>query len=68
MHLDQTMLQSDRRKFRSQTSDNMDRWKIRGGQSQKGEEQRRLKKRNAQKKTTHAREKVEKSRFTRFFQ
>ena len=28
----------------------MDRWKIRGGQSQKGEEQRRLKKRNAQKK------------------
>ena len=28
---------SDRRKFRSQTSDNMDRWKSRGGKSQRGE-------------------------------
>ena len=26
-----------RRKFRSQTSDNMDRWKSRGGKSQRGE-------------------------------
>ena len=29
-----------RRKFRSQTSDNMDRWKSRGGKSQRGEERR----------------------------
>ena len=27
----------DRRKFRSRTSDNMDRWKSRGGKSQRGE-------------------------------
>ena len=33
-----------RRKFRSQTSDNMDRWKSRGGKSQKREEKRRRKK------------------------
>ena len=31
----------DRRKFRSQTSDNMDRWKSRGGKSQRGEEPKR---------------------------
>ena len=30
-----------RRKFRSQTSDNIDRWKSRGGKSQRGEEQKR---------------------------
>ena len=30
-----------RRKFRSQTSDNMDRWKSRGGKSQRGEEKKR---------------------------
>ena len=30
-----------RRKFRSQTSDNMDRWKSRGGKSQRREEQQR---------------------------
>ena len=29
-----------RRKFRSQTSDNMDRWKSRGGKSQRGEEKK----------------------------
>ena len=35
-----------RRKFRSQTSDNMDRWKSRGGKSQRGgEEERRSEKR-----------------------
>jgi hypothetical protein len=33
----------DRRKFRSQTSDNMDRWKSTGGQSQRREEKRRRK-------------------------
>ena len=31
----------DRRKFRSQTSDNMDRWKSRGGKSQRREKQKR---------------------------
>ena len=34
-----------RRKFRSETSDNMDRWKSRGGKSQRGEEQKRKEKR-----------------------
>ena len=32
---------SNRRKFRSQTSDNMDRWKSRGGKSQRREEKKR---------------------------
>ena len=31
----------NRRKFRSQTSDNMDTWKSRGGKSQRREEQKR---------------------------
>ena len=31
---------SCRRKFRSQTSDNMERWKSRGGKSQGGEEKK----------------------------
>ena len=35
---------SYRRKFRSQTSDNMDRWTSRGGKSQRREEKRRRKK------------------------
>jgi hypothetical protein len=30
-----------RRKFRSQTSDNMDKWKSRGGKSQRGEEKKK---------------------------
>ena len=34
----------NRRKFRSQTSDNMDRWKSKGGKSQRREEKRRRKK------------------------
>ena len=60
----------NRRKFRSQTSDNMDRWKSRGGKSQGGEEkkwedQRREKMRR---KKRQVREKVGKSRFTVFFQ
>ena len=38
-----------RRKFRSQTSDNMDRWKSTGGKSQRREEERRSKKRKNQK-------------------
>ena len=32
---------TDGRKLRSQTSDNMDRWKSRGGKSQRGEEKKR---------------------------
>ena len=40
----------DRRKFRSETSDNMDRWKSRGGKSQRREEKRRSEKRKSQKK------------------
>ena len=39
-----------RRKFRSQTSDNTDRWKSRGGKSQRREEERRSEKRKSQKK------------------
>ena len=35
------MIWYDRRKFRSQTSDNMDWWKSRGGKSQRGEENQR---------------------------
>jgi len=33
-----TFWKNDRRKFRSQTSDKMDRWKSRGGKSQRREE------------------------------
>ena len=59
-----------RRKFRSQTSDNMDRWKSRGRKSQRGEakkweEQRRER---VRRKKMQVREKVGKSRFTVFFQ
>ena len=35
------LLDNYRRKFRSQTSDNLDRWKSRGGKSQRREEKRR---------------------------
>ena len=56
-----------RRKFRSQTSDNMDRWKSRGGKSQRGEakkwEEQRVRRNKMQ-----VREKVGKSWFTVFFQ
>ena len=60
----------NRRKFRSQTSDNMDRWKSRGGKSQRGEakkweEQRRER---VRRKKMQVREKVGKSGFTVFFQ
>ena len=40
----------DRRKFRSQTSDKMDRWKSRGGKSQGGEEQKWEDQRKTEKK------------------
>ena len=60
----------DRRKFRSQTSDNMDRWKSRGGKSQRGEEQKRENQRRerVRRKKMQVREKVGKSRNTVFFQ
>ena len=51
--------ENGRRKFRSQTSDNMDRWKSRGGKSQRRERGRRK---------MQVREKVEKSRNNVFFQ
>ena len=58
-----------RRKFRSQTADNMDKWKSRGGKSQRGEvkkweEQRRER---VRRKNMQVREKVGKTRFTVFF-
>ena len=64
------MVQYDRRKFRSQSSDNMDRWKSRGekspgGEEKKWEDQRRERERR---KKMQVREKVGKPRFTWFFQ
>ena len=57
-------------KFRSQTSDNMDRWKSRGGQSERREEQKREDQRRERErgKKMQVREKVAKSRNTAFFQ
>ena len=60
---------SNRRKFRSQTSDNMERWKAEMGRVR--EEKRRRKKIKEEKfrrKKIQVREKVGKSRFTVFFQ
>ena len=59
-----------RRKFRSQTSDNMDRWKSRGGKSQRREEQKREDQRRerVRRKKMQVREKVGKSRNIVFFQ
>ena len=64
------MLTYIRRKFRSQTSDNMDRWKSRGGKSQRREEQKREDQRRerVRRKKMQGREKVGKSRNTVFFQ
>ena len=36
----QDVIDSNRGKFRSETSDNMDSWKSRGGKSQRGEEKK----------------------------
>ena len=60
----------DRRNFRSQTSDNMDKWKSRGGKSQRGEEKKREDQRGerVRRKKMQVREKVGKSRFTILFQ
>ena len=54
-----------RRKFRSQTSDNMDRWKAEQG---RGREKRKIKERRVRRKKMQMREKVGKSRNTVFFQ
>ena len=66
-------LHTRRRKFRSQTSDNMERWKSRGGKSMKsqgGEDKRwrRSKRQKVRREKMQVREKVGKSRFTVFFQ
>ena len=61
---------NSRRKFRSQTSDNMDRWKSRGGKSQRGEEQKRddQRRERVRRKKMQVPEKVGKSRNPVFFQ
>ena len=57
-----------RRKFRSETSDNMDRSQSRGGKSRRREEKKREDQRRerVRRKNMQAREKVEKSRNTVF--
>ena len=59
-----------RRKFRSQTSDNMDRWKAAQGRGREKRKIRRKKSRRerVRRKKMQMREKVGKSRFTVFFQ
>ena len=59
-----------RRKFRSQTSDNMDRWKAEQGRGREKRKIRRKKSRRERlrRKKMQMREKVGKSRFTVFFQ
>ena len=59
-----------RSKFRSQTSDNIGRWKSRGGKSQRGEEKKWEDQRGERegKKKMQVPEKVGKSRLTVFFQ
>jgi len=60
----------NRKKFRSQTSDNMDRWKSRGGKSQRREEKKKEDQRRerVRRKKMYVCDKVEKSRNTVFFQ
>ena len=60
----------NRRKFRSQTSDNMDRWKAEQGRGREKRKIRREKSRRerVRRKKIQMREKVGKSRFTVFFQ
>ena len=59
-----------RRNFWSQTSDNMEKWKSRGGKSQRGEEKKWEEERRerVRKKKMQVREQVRKSPFTVFFQ
>ena len=47
---------NSRRKFRSQTSDNMDRWKSTGGKSQRREEKRREEERRSEKRKSQKKE------------
>ena len=63
-------LEIHRRKFRSQTSDNMDRWKAEQGRGRKKRKIRREKRRRkrVRRKKVQMREKVGKSRDTVFFQ
>ena len=63
-------LLNNRRKFRSQTSDNMDRWKAEQGRGREKRKIRREKSRRerVRRKKMEMREKVGKSRFTAFFQ
>ena len=56
----------NRRNFRSQTSDSMDRWKRRGGKSQRGEEHKREDQRRVGGKKMQVREKLAMSRSTLF--
>ena len=58
-----------RRKFRSQTSDNMDKWKAENGRGREKRKIRRTKSRRerVRRKQMQMREKVGKSRFTAFF-
>ena len=58
-------INNDRRKFRSQTSDNMDRWKAEQG---RGREKRKIRRERVRRKKMQMREKVGKSRNTVFFQ
>ena len=70
LHLSQTYLADDRRKFRSQTSDNMDRWKAEQGRGREKRKIRREKSRRerVRRKKMQMCEKVRKSRNTVFFQ
>ena len=63
-------LVSCRRKFRSQTSDNMDRWKAEQGRGREKRKIRRekIRRERVRRKKMQMREKVGKSRFTVFFQ
>ena len=58
-----SILYQIRRKFESQTSDNMDRWKSRGGKSQGREEKEKevQRRERARRKKMQVGEKVEKS-------
>ena len=70
VHTDPAFQGHYRRKFRSQTSENMDRWKSRGGKSQRREEKKKEDQRRerVRGKKMQMREKVEKLRKTVFFQ
>ena len=58
----------DRRKFRSQTSDNMDRWKAEQGRGREKRKMKKSRRERVRRKKMQMREKVGKSRNTVFFQ